>query len=88
MNKKIIVLLLFTISFIIIACEKFEPNAPADDEVLEGPVAGLTPAEQAQFLKGDEAFSEVFTSAKGLGPLFVANSCVSCHAGDGKGTVI
>jgi len=28
----------------------------------------------------------VFTSSKGLGPIFSTNSCVSCHAGDGKGT--
>lgn len=29
---------------------------------------------------------EVFTSYTGLGPVFVATSCGSCHAGDGKGT--
>jgi len=38
-------------------------------------------------LAGDIAFNnEFFTTAKGLGPLFVATSCGSCHAGDGKGT--
>lgn len=70
----------------IVSCEKFEPISPADDEVLDGEVEGLTLAQQGHFLRGDAAFSEVFTSSKGLGPLFVANSCVSCHAGDGKGT--
>lgn len=70
----------------IVSCEKLEPLAPSEDEVLDGQLEGLTLAEQGQFLRGDEAFSEVFTSSKGLGPLFVANSCVSCHAGDGKGT--
>ncbi len=37
-------------------------------------------------LRGDYAFNdEVFTSATGLGPFFVATSCGTCHAGDGKG---
>lgn len=68
------------------SCEIFEPNSPDDDEVLDGQIEGLTYAQKAQFLRGDKAFTEVFTSAKGLGPLFVTNSCISCHAGDGKGT--
>ncbi len=62
------------------------PKAPADDEILDGPVEGLTEAENDMFLKGDIAFNDdVFTPANGLGPIFVANSCGSCHAGDGKG---
>lgn len=84
---KINYLLLVIISFVaIVSCDKLEPIPPNEDEVLDGQIEGLTPAQQGQFLRGDEAFSEVFTSSKGLGPLFVANSCVSCHAGDGKGT--
>lgn len=68
-----------------VSCEKFEPSIPANEEVLDGEIDGLTHAQHAQFLKGDKAFSEVFTSTTGLGPLFVTNSCISCHAGDGKG---
>ena len=85
-NKRLFVFttLLFAI-IAIVSCEKLEPIAPADEEVLDGEIEGLTSAQQAQFLRGDAAFSEVFTSSKGLGPLFVTNSCVSCHAGDGKG---
>jgi CxxC motif-containing protein (DUF1111 family) len=53
---------------------------------LDGPVEGLSEAENHLFLKGDAAFNtDVFTSGNGLGPLFVATSCGSCHAGDGKG---
>jgi CxxC motif-containing protein (DUF1111 family) len=82
--KIITLLLLFSAG--IIACNKLLPDAPADDEILDGPVAGLTGAEHAQFIAGDIAFNdEVFTTASGLGPLFVATSCGSCHAGDGKG---
>jgi CxxC motif-containing protein (DUF1111 family) len=80
-------ILLFTsICFVIaVSCEKLEPIAPSSVEVLEGEIEGLNTAQRAQFLRGDEAFSDVFTSSKGLGPLFVTNSCISCHIGDGKG---
>lgn len=68
----------------ITSCGKMLP-APKDDEVLDGPIEGLNAAQHAQFLRGDAAFSETFTTAKGLGPVFVSTSCVSCHSGDGKG---
>jgi len=62
------------------------PKASADDQLLDGPIAGLSTAENDQFLKGDVAFNDdLFTPQNGLGPIFVANSCGSCHAGDGKG---
>ncbi len=68
------------------SCEKLEPVAPADHDLLDGPVQGLTHSESRIFLAGDVAFNdEVFTPDNGLGPLFVATSCASCHAGDGKG---
>ncbi len=69
-----------------LSCQKLLPSALADDELLDGPVTGLTPEQNATFIKGDLAFNdEVFTPQTGLGPLFVATSCGSCHAGDGKG---
>ncbi len=68
------------------ACTKTQPAAPADADILDGPIEGLTAAERAAFLRGDVAFNqEVFTAATGVGPLFVATSCGACHAGDGKG---
>lgn len=71
---------------ILSGCEAFEPEAPAHFEILDGPVTGLNEAENLQFLKGDAAFNtEIFTLQNGLGPLFVATSCGSCHPGDGKG---
>lgn len=76
---------LFTL-LMVSACEAFEPETPAEFDILDGPVAGLNEAENLQFLKGDVAFNdEVFTTQNGLGPLFVATSCGSCHLGDGKG---
>lgn len=70
----------------IVACQKLLPGTPANDEILDGPVDGLTAEQNVVFLRGDIAFNdEVFTTATGLGPIFVATSCGSCHAGDGKG---
>ncbi len=67
------------------SCKKIGPVEPEENEILDGPVSGLTHEQNSQFLKGDVAFNEVFTIEKGLGPVFVANQCASCHAGDGKG---
>lgn len=70
----------------IVSCSKFDPPAPAEDELLDGPVEGLSYEQSRQFLSGDIAFNnEIFTTQNGLGPAFVATSCGSCHAGDGKG---
>ncbi len=68
------------------ACSKLEPEAKADDQLLDGPVEGLNYGQSSLFLAGDVAFNdEIFTAQKGLGSIFVATSCGSCHAGDGKG---
>ena len=74
------------LALLISSCEKTMPPAPEENELLDGPVEGLSAEQQRQFLNGDIAFNdEIFTAATGLGPLFNANSCGSCHAGDGKG---
>ena len=80
----IVVFLVFLTSFI--SCDKLLPYAPADDEILDGPIEGLTPEQRRIFLRGDVAFNdEIFSVNTVLGPRFVATSCGSCHAGDGKG---
>jgi CxxC motif-containing protein (DUF1111 family) len=87
MTKQLLVVAGFVLAIATyVSCTKILPKAPADDEILDGVVEGLTPDQQAQFLAGDVAFNdEVFTPATGLGPVFVATSCGTCHAGDGKG---
>ncbi len=71
---------------LVFSCEDLTPAAPEENELLDGPTEGLSEAESALFLAGDVAFNdEVFSAETGLGPLFVATSCGSCHAGDGKG---
>ena len=68
------------------SCEKIIPGAPEDDEILDGPIDGLSSDQKKLFIRGDIAFNdEVFNDKTGLGPLFVATSCGTCHAGDGKG---
>lgn len=85
-KSKLIVIIITSIS-LVQACSKFEPIAPSEDEILDGPVEGLNFGQNRQFLAGDVAFNdEIFTTQNGLGSIFVATSCGSCHAGDGKGT--
>lgn len=67
------------------ACDLLTPGAPAEEDVLDGPIAGLTPAQVRRHLRGDEEFGRRFGVAAGLGPIFVATSCEQCHVGDGKG---
>jgi CxxC motif-containing protein (DUF1111 family) len=77
---------LLSLVALMVACEKIIPVATTEDQVLDGQVAELSYAENQRFLLGDLAFNdEIFTKETGLGPVFVATSCGSCHAGDGKG---
>ncbi|QXD15202.1 hypothetical protein GQ464_017645 [Rhodocaloribacter litoris] len=66
-------------------CDVFLPEAPPSETILAEPIEGLTPAQMAAHIAGDEEFARVFGAADGLGPLFVAASCEGCHVGDGKG---
>jgi CxxC motif-containing protein (DUF1111 family) len=84
-SVKILLLILASV-LLGISCEKLTPGAPESDQLLDGPVDGLTHEQMLRFLRGDVAFNDdVFTTTNGLGPVFVATSCGSCHAGDGKG---
>ncbi len=69
-----------------VACQKILPAAPEDHDLLDGSVQGLNNEQAARFGRGDLTFNnKIFTSETGLGPIFVATSCGSCHPGDGKG---
>lgn len=61
------------------------PGLPDEAQTLEGPIDGLTGSQLAAHTRGDVEFARVFSPASGLGPLFVAPSCSSCHVADGKG---
>ncbi|NOT08376.1 MAG: thiol oxidoreductase [Gemmatimonadales bacterium] len=75
----------FAMSVLVGGCGTLLPGAPNDDVLLEGPVEDLSSQQLAAFLAGDGEFSRRFAPADGLGPIFVATSCESCHVGDGKG---
>jgi hypothetical protein len=86
--KRTLYILASLIGFVFLygSCSKILPKLLKDDEILDGPIEGLTSEQSRIFLKGDVAFNdEIFNQQNGLGPLFVANSCGTCHAGDGKG---
>lgn len=87
MKKKLFVLAAILAPIMIyLSCSKILPRLPEDDQILDGPVDDLTSEQKQLFLRGDIAFNdEVFTKETGLGPVFVATSCGTCHAGDGKG---
>lgn len=77
---------LLVLSILLLSCEAFAPRELEDYELLDGPLEDLTYAESRRFVLGDVAFNDqVFTAETGLGPIFTGTSCVSCHAGDGKG---
>lgn len=67
-------------------CDYLDPKPINTEATLDGPIEGLNARELSRHTAGDAHFNdEIFTTETGLGPLFVANSCGSCHAGDGKG---
>tara|TARA_B100000029_G_scaffold189877_1_gene187735 strand:- start:12637 stop:13857 length:1221 start_codon:yes stop_codon:yes gene_type:complete len=77
--------LVFSSLFFLICCEPFFPDEIDPVFLLDGHVEGLSIFQKSTFVAGDEAFGEVFTKNSGLGPIFNMSSCISCHAGDGKG---
>ena len=66
-------------------CGILMPDGPAEEDVLDGTIEGMTTAQVRQHLVGDEEFAKRFSVLDGLGPVFVAAACEQCHVGDGKG---
>ena len=53
------------------SCENFESAAPLNNELLDGPVDGLSESDNIRFLRGDVAFNdEVFTAGTGAFSVF------------------
>lgn len=75
---------LFLAAVFISGCQPEAPVAIAagGDAVLRlgQPIAGLTPAQLAQFDRGRAVFSRLFNPRTGLGPLFNDNSCRACSS--------
>jgi len=86
MSKNYISLFCIGLLLIAIACKKIAPQALKEEDLLDGPIEGLSLEERQRFIRGDAAFNkDIFTQENGLGPIFVSTSCGSCHAGDGRG---
>jgi len=66
-------------------CGKLLTTAPESTDIFDAPLPGLSPADHAAFVEGDEQFGKPFAIAEGLGPIFNNVSCASCHSGDGRG---
>ena len=73
------------LTLVAVACGDLLTSAPDPGDVFDGPVDGLSPAELAAFVRGDEEFGRRFSAATGLGPIFNDVSCAACHSGDGRG---
>jgi CxxC motif-containing protein (DUF1111 family) len=68
----------------------------SEDDAFEGltlihadasdlPLPGLDPDVRTRFDEGDTLFEAVFREGQGLGPLYIRQSCASCHADDARG---
>lgn len=77
-NNICLILIIIGLSlFMTTSCEDILTQEPEMEDILDGPIDGLSSSESLEFLEGDVAFNEqVFTAETGLGPLFVATSCV------------
>jgi CxxC motif-containing protein (DUF1111 family) len=77
--------LLFCGAVAIAACDQLTTVGPADGDVFDAPIDGLSDAEMAAFGRGDAEFGRQFSPNTGLGPIFNDVSCATCHSGDGRG---
>jgi CxxC motif-containing protein (DUF1111 family) len=85
------------VPLVVIACDR-TPTAttpPADVSKqlssatrLGQPLYGLTSAQYALFHLGQRVFDSIFTPQTGLGPVFNANGCATCHINGGAGTQV
>jgi len=66
-------------------CSDLLPDAPEPEQLLAEPMPELSAEQLTSHVIGDEEFGSIFSAQMGLGPVFVSNSCESCHIGDGKG---
>ncbi len=77
--------LLTVLAVALFGCDLLTPDFHPEEEILDAPVDGLSPAQLRIHLVGDEEFGRSLTPEDGVGPLFNATACVQCHAGEGKG---
>ena len=79
------VLVIAVVALGALGCDQLTTVAPADGDVFDAPLEGLTQSELAAFARGDAEFGRQFAPNTGLGPIFNDVSCATCHSGDGRG---
>ncbi|MCH8954323.1 hypothetical protein IIA28_03235 [candidate division KSB1 bacterium] len=84
LNKNFLVISILSLAGLT-ACADLFTEAPADNEIFDGPIDGLTAVQLKGFADGDEAFGQTFNVETGLGPVFNQTACISCHPDDGRG---
>lgn len=87
-NKLLNIIELILTGFLIIiitSCDLVMTSEPNLESILNKPADGLSGSQLAQHFQGDNEFARIFSQDDGLGPIFVSNSCESCHFADGKG---
>jgi CxxC motif-containing protein (DUF1111 family) len=91
MNKRSATLLsLFALTIVITvlsitSCKKLIPDMIDPSFGVCGPIDNLSNSQTILFSKGNDQFFAIRTSATGLGPYFVSNSCGGCHSSDNRG---
>ena len=83
-SNRVLAVILFAL-FGPAGCDALLTAPPADEDVMDGPLTGLSAEELRVFALGDAAFERPFSPADGLGPIFNNNACGGCHSGDGRG---
>lgn len=76
---------LVMISVLIYSCSHLVPQGPDEELLMNAPLPGLSNSQALLFQEGAEEFDEVYTQETGLGPIYVSNSCASCHKDDNRG---
>ncbi len=66
------------------ACKVMD-TAPDPEMVLISPIESLSDDELRMHMDGDAVFNRSFTREDGVGPVFIATTCRSCHFNGGKG---
>lgn len=82
MKRQVFILSFVLFVICVFSCENVELNA---DEILIKPNEDLSAEELTKFQKGKDLFEHSFALAEGLGPVFIASNCESCHFKGGKG---
>src|SRR3954470_12977884 len=80
----------FTCAFLLLCCSSEAPDDQlgklklVPDDPSDLPLTGLSADLRDRFLRGDALFEHQFSDARGLGPVFIRQSCNSCHEQDGR----